>query len=208
MTLIARLSAMLTASSGPVPHDGDEYWADRSADAAVDAAVLVAFIDRPEPTILLTRRQAHLTKHSGQVAFPGGRVDPDDVDALAAALREAEEEVGLLRTLPTIIGATDLYRTGTGYRITPVLAVVPHDVSLTANPDEVAHLFEVRVDHLFNPDNHQRRSTLWEGRERAYWDIACDGERVWGATAGMIVNLGHRLGLHANPRALNRMFTA
>lgn len=208
MTLTARLTAMLGASTGPVPLDGDDYWADHRMAASVDAAVLIAFIDRPHPTILLTRRQAHLNKHSGQVAFPGGRVDPDDVDARAAALREAEEEVGLLRTLPTIIGATDLYRTGTGYCITPVLAVVPPDAALTANPDEVAHLFEVRVDHLFDPANHHLRSSEWEGRERAYWDIACDGERVWGATAGMIVNLGHRLGLLTNPRALNRVFTA
>lgn len=216
MTLAARLAALLADHGGKPPvHDGDDRWRERSAAHAVPgvhasevaAAVLVAFVDRPRPTILLTRRQAHLARHSGQVAFPGGRSDAGDADAIATALREAEEEVGLARHLPHVLGSVAPYRTVTNYVVTPVIAVIPPDSALVADPGEVAALFEVACDHLFDPANQQRRAVDWDGDVRHYWEIIADtpagSERIWGATAGMIRNLGVQLGLADAPAALN-----
>lgn len=158
-----------------------------------DAAVLIAAIDRPRPTLLLTRRTAHLRHHAGQVAFPGGRIDPGDTGPIAAALREAQEEVALDPAQVTVVGVTDLYETGTGYSITPVIAVIPPDLALVPNPSEVAALFEVSLDHVLDPANHQRRTGEWQGRERRFYVIAADGHEIWGATAAMLVNLSRRL---------------
>lgn len=208
--LASRLAALLAGHGHhPPPHDGDDQWRERGGDSAgTPAAVLVAFVDRPAPTLLLTRRQAHLARHSGQVAFPGGRSDAEDANAIATALREAEEEVGLSRHVPHVLGSVAPYRTVTNYVVTPVLAVIPPDLTLTADPGEVAHLFEVRCDHLFDPANQVRRSVDWEGSTRHYWEIMArtsgGSERIWGATAGMIRNLGVQLGLAGAPHALNR----
>lgn len=198
--LAQRLAAGGAAS---VPHDGDAQWRTLQGKREVPAAVLVPFVERPHPTVLLTRRQAHLRSHSGQVAFPGGRVDPDDADLIATALREAAEEVALPVDAARIIGLAPPYRTVTGYVVTPVIAVIPPDLPLLPHPDEVAHLFEVRCDHLFDPAMHQRQMVDWDGGTRHYWEIAFDGERIWGATAAMIRNIGVLLGLDENPRALN-----
>jgi 8-oxo-dGTP pyrophosphatase MutT (NUDIX family) len=167
--------------------------------------VLVAFVDRPQPTIVLTRRQPHLRSHSGQVAFPGGRADEGDADIVATALREAEEEIALSASAATIVGLVPPYHTLTGYRVTPVLAVIPPDLPLVPHPHEVAHLFEVRCDHLFDPANQLRQSALWGGSTRHYWEIESGGERIWGATAAMLRNIGALLGLDADPAALNRI---
>lgn len=177
-------------------YSGD--WAVSSDDAEpgrvlTDAAVLIATVDRPEPTLLLTRRSAHLRHHAGQIAFPGGRIDPDDAGPVAAALREANEEIALPPERVTIVGTTDLYETGTGYSITPVLAVVPPALALVANPGEVAEVFEVSLAHVLDPANHQRRTGEWQGRERRFYVIAADGREIWGATAAMLVNLSRRL---------------
>ena len=186
-------------------HDGDDNWRDRNGGGAeTPAAVLVPFIDRPHPTLLLTRRPAHMRRHSNQVAFPGGRADPGDADAVATALREATEEVALAARHAKIIGTVPPYRTVTGYRVTPVIAVIPPDLPLVAAQAEVARIFEVRCDLLFDPANQMRREIDWDGGRRHYWEILADGERVWGATAGMIRNIGALLGLAANPLALNR----
>lgn len=205
--LVSHLAERLAAASGVVPHDGDEQWRVRGGiddDAATtDAAVLVAFVDRPHPTILLTRRQAAMRKHSGQVAFPGGRADAEDADLIVTALREAEEEVALPRDAVQIVGMVPAYGTVTGYRVTPVLAVIPPDLPLVPQPSEVARVFEVRCDHLFDPAMQQRREVLWDGGIRHYWEVQYDGERIWGATAGMIRNIGALLGLDADPCALN-----
>ena len=152
MSLAARLARAVGAGDGS--YGGD--WA-VSAELApdrtlTDAAVLIAAIDRPTPTLLLTRRTAHLRHHAGQVAFPGGRIDPGDVDAVAAALREAEEEVALRPADVHVVGTTDLYQTGTGYSITPVLAVVPPGLAFDPNPHEVAALFEVGLDEVLDPN--------------------------------------------------------
>ena len=210
--LASHLAERLAAASGVVPHDGDEQWRVRGGiddDAATtDAAVLVAFVDRPHPTILLTRRQTAMRKHSGQVAFPGGRADADDADLIATALREAEEEVGLPRSAVSVVGVVPVYSTVTGYRVTPVLAVIPPDLHLVPQPSEVARVFEVRCDHLFDPTMQVRRAVEWDGGTRHYYEIAFDGERIWGATAGMIRNIGALLGLDADPCALNRRVVA
>jgi 8-oxo-dGTP pyrophosphatase MutT (NUDIX family) len=158
-----------------------------------EAAVLVPIVDRPEPTMLFTTRTAHLSTHAGQVSFPGGRVDPEDADAVAAALREAEEEIGLDPALVEVIGAADLYRTITGYDVTPVLAVLPPDLALTPHEAEVADMFEVPLAHILSPDSHQRRTLDWQGQERRYFEILWEDRRIWGATAAMIVNLSRRL---------------
>jgi len=207
VTLEARLTAMLAGPSGPLPlSEGDDQWRERAGDVALAraAGVLVAFVDRPHPTVLLTRRPDHMRKHSGQVAFPGGGADAGDTDIIATALREAQEEVSLAPCHVRVIGVVPPYFTGTGYRVTPVLAVIPPDLPLVPDPEEVAHVFEVRADHLFDPAMQQQRSVMWQGSARQYYEIMADGERVWGATAGMVRNIGHLLGLHAAPRALNR----
>jgi 8-oxo-dGTP pyrophosphatase MutT (NUDIX family) len=158
-----------------------------------EAAVLIAFTDRPDPGVILTQRPQWLRSHAGQVAFPGGKIDPGDVDAVDAALREAEEEIGLSRRDVMIAGTTDAYRSGSGYHITPVLGVIPPDLPLDPNPDEVEDWFEVPLDILFNPENYDRQQAHWQGRDRHYYDLMWQGRRIWGVTAGIIVNLARRL---------------
>jgi 8-oxo-dGTP pyrophosphatase MutT (NUDIX family) len=161
----------------------------------VPAAVLVAVVDRPSPTVILTERPATMRKHAGQISFPGGRIDPGDSGPIAAALREAEEEIGLARAAVEVIGIADTYRTVTGFEVTPVLGVVPPDLPLRPQPDEVAAMFEAPLHHLLDPSRHEVRSALWRGRERRYYEIRWQDRRIWGATAAMLVNLSRRLEL-------------
>jgi len=156
------------------------------------AAVLVAVTDRARPGVLLTRRTDTLRHHAGQIAFPGGRLDPG-ADAVVAALREAEEEIALPRAQVQVIGAVDRYRTVTGYTVTPVLAIIPADVPLVASEAEVASVFEVPLDFLLDPANQVEASAEWRGRTRHYYEIRWQDHRIWGATAAMIVNLSRRL---------------
>jgi 8-oxo-dGTP pyrophosphatase MutT (NUDIX family) len=161
------------------------------------AAVLVPIVDRPKPTIILTERLATMRKHPGQISFPGGRIDPGDADATAAALREAEEEIGLPPHLVEVIGTADLYRTVTGFDVTPIVGVVPPDLPLSAHPGEVAAIFEAPLDYLLEPRHQIVRTAEWRGREHTYYEIMWEGHRIWGATAAMIVNLSRRLELAA-----------
>lgn len=205
MTLADHIAARLAAANmadGAADDEGD--WLDRSAGDFVPAAVLVAFVDRPQPTLLLTRRQAHLRSHAGQVAFPGGRKDATDVNAVETALREAREEIGLKNNDVHVIGEAPSMRTGTGYIITPVLAVIPPNLPLVAEPGEVARVFEAACDHVFDPAQLSRRSVDWQGATRHYWETHVDGERIWGVTASMIRSIGRLLRIDEQPGIFNR----
>ena len=133
------------------------------------AAVLVAVVEHPEPTVLLTQRTADLASHAGQIAFPGGKIDPHDARPLAAAMREGEEEIGLERQLLDPIGYLDLYLTFSGFRILPALVRVDPDYTLTVNPSEVAEAFEVPLTFLMEPTNHASEDREWSGIQRTYW---------------------------------------
>ncbi len=161
------------------------------------AAVLVPIVLRPEPTVLLTQRTAHLRSHAGQIAFPGGRIDPQDVDAADAAQREAWEEVGLERRFVTVLGNLPLYATGSAYSVTPVVALVTPGFSLRTNSHEVAEAFEIPLAHFTDPANHRWHSTDWEQRRRQWLSMPyldaqsqpAPVERyVWGVTAGILRN--------------------
>jgi len=159
-----------------------------------DAAVLVPVVDRgSEATLLLTRRTDTLRKHSGQIAFPGGAIDPEDGTAENAALREANEEIGLVSERAEILGSLPRYLTGSGFSITPVLAVVNTPFDVHPNPDEVADIFEVPLSFLMNPDNHRRESRLFNGTERFYYAMPYHERFIWGVTAGIIRGLYERL---------------
>ncbi len=160
-----------------------------------EAAVLVPLVERPSGlTVLLTRRTDHLTDHAGQVSFPGGRREPEDPHPEATALRETEEEIGLPRDRIRLIGRLDTYVTGTGYRIVPVVGLVAPPFDLALDPFEVAEAFEVPLDFLMDPANRERGSREWQGRTRHYWWMPYGGKQIWGATAGMLVNLAALLG--------------
>jgi 8-oxo-dGTP pyrophosphatase MutT (NUDIX family) len=160
----------------------------------VPAAVLVPIVTRPSGlTVLLTQRTEHLAKHSGQVAFPGGKVDADDADALAAALRETEEEIGIVPGAIEPIGFLDIYRTGTGFTISPAVGLLVEGYTLSLNQAEVADAFEVPLAFLLDPANHQRQSREWRGRTRHFYAMPYAGRNIWGVTAGIIRNLYERL---------------
>jgi 8-oxo-dGTP pyrophosphatase MutT (NUDIX family) len=174
---------------------GDILDDEELAHGITPAAVLVAVVNRPEPTVILTLRPETMRKHPGQVSFPGGRIDPGDDGPIDAALREAEEEIGLARRHVEIIGLADPYLTITGFEVTPVLAIVPPDLPLTPHPGEVAAVFEAPFHHILDPAHQHARSGMFRGRERTYYEIDWQEQRIWGATAAMIVNLSRRLAL-------------
>ena len=190
MTLAQTLSDALRSTSHSELLVGDMI--ERDPSSGTPAAVLIAITDRAEPGVILTLRREHMRTHAGQVAFPGGRLDPGE-DAVAAALREAHEELGLEPSAAEVVGEMETYRTVTDYLVTPVIAVVPPDLPLYPHEHEVADWFEAPLEHLLDPANQQRRSALFRGRERHYYEIDWNGRRIWGATAAMIVNLSRRL---------------
>ena len=157
------------------------------------AAVLVPIIDAPQPRVLLTVRHADLRMHAGQVAFPGGRIDPEDDGPIGGALREAWEEIGLSADHVDIVGTARAFATGSGYVITPVIGVIPEGLDLTPHEAEVASVFEVPLDHLINSANHLPRTTVYNDVEMRYFEIDWPHERIWGVTASLIVNLAPRL---------------
>jgi 8-oxo-dGTP pyrophosphatase MutT (NUDIX family) len=170
-----------------------DMWVRAGVKATKPAAVLVPVIDRSEPTVLLTQRTAELASHAGQVAFPGGKIDPDDESPVAAALREAREETGLAPTLVEPIGYLDLYLTFSGFRILPTVARVKPGFTLAINPREVVETFEVPLEFLMTPENHQRKTRDWNGLQREYYAIAFEDRYIWGITAGILRNLYDRI---------------
>ncbi len=190
--IIGRLQADARARSERGDHDlnpGVDFDARRRR-----AAVLVPLIDRDEGlTVLLTLRTHDLPQHGGQVSFPGGRIDPEDASAEAAALREAEEEVGLDRSRVRLIDRLDSYVTGTGFHITPVVGIVSPPFTLTLAPAEVADAFEVPLAVAVDPRNHERQPITVGERNLQTYLIPWEGRLIWGATAGMLVNLGRIL---------------
>lgn len=154
------------------------------------ASVLMPLVRREAGiTVLLTQRTEDMPSHAGQIAFPGGRRQAEDIDATATALRETEEEVGLTRDFIDVVGALDLYRTGTGYQITPIVGIVTPGFTMRADPREVADVFEVPLDHFLDERNHRIDSRVWQGRERRYYAMPYGERYIWGATAGMLKNL-------------------
>ena len=170
-----------------------EVWRRAGVKATKPAAVLVPVIDRGEPTVLLTLRTAELASHAGQVAFPGGKIEPADESPVAAAMREAREETGLPPTLIEPIGYLDLYLTFSGFRILPTVARVKPDFTLTPNPTEVTETFEVPLKFLMSPANHQRKTRDWNGLARDYYAIPFENRYIWGITAGILRNLYERV---------------
>ena len=190
MSLVDRIARSLVADP---PHDllpGDLIEGEDGEPLL--AAVLVAITDRSEPGLILTLRREHMRNHAGQVAFPGGRIDEDET-AVRAALREAHEELTLDPVLVQILGEADQYRTVTGYGVTPVVGLIPPDLPLVPNPEEVADWFEAPLDFVLDPINQRRMSAEFQGRTRHYYQIDWQGRRIWGATAAMLVNLTRRI---------------
>jgi 8-oxo-dGTP pyrophosphatase MutT (NUDIX family) len=157
------------------------------------AAVLIPVVDHPQPTVLLTQRSAHLNDHAGQIAFPGGKIDATDASPLDAALREAEEEIGLKREFVEPIGYLDLYATSFGFRILPTVARVKPGFRLSINRDEVDDAFEVPLAFLMDPANHQLHSKEFRGMERTYYAMPFAERYIWGATAGILRVLYERI---------------
>ena len=155
------------------------------------AAVLVPVIAGASLSLLLTQRPAHMKQHAGQVSFPGGRAEAGDVDAIDTALRETVEEIGLARDRVEVIGTLPHYYTVTRYEVTPVVALVHPPFELTPDPGEVEEAFQVPLDFILDPANHQKRSRPWEGRERYFYAMPYGRHFIWGATAAMLRNFYH-----------------
>jgi 8-oxo-dGTP pyrophosphatase MutT (NUDIX family) len=195
MSLTERLTAALAKGAGShmILLTGDQHDGDLTgADTLLPAAVLIAVTDRADPGVILTQRTDTMSRHPGQIAFPGGRIDPGE-DVVTAALREAEEEIALPRGQVRVIGEADSYRTVTGFQVTPVIGVIPPNLVFTPSEAEVASVFEVPLSFLLDTANHVEATLEWQGHDRHYYEIMWNERRIWGATAAMIVNLARRL---------------
>jgi len=168
-------------------------WQRAGIAASKPAAVLIPVVARPEPTVLLTQRTADLPNHPGQIAFPGGKLDGADASPLAAALREAQEEIGLAARFVEPIGYLDLYLTLSGFRILPMVARIAPDYALALNAAEVAEAFEVPLEFLMHPANHQLLTRDWKGVVRRYYAMPYQDRYIWGVTAGILRNLYERI---------------
>lgn len=190
-------AARLGSEAGVMPFDPQRYGAAGMkagppplASTRIPAAVLVPLIEHAAGfTVLFTQRTADLKAHGGQISFPGGRLEPEDADAVAAALRESREEIGLAGEKVEVLGRLDPYVTVTGYEVTPVVGAIRPPLDVKADPVEVAEIFEVPLSFFLDPINHQRHSRTAGGVARAYYAMPYGDRYIWGATAGMLVNL-------------------
>ncbi|MES2288416.1 MAG: CoA pyrophosphatase [Pseudomonadota bacterium] len=187
-----RLRDSLAASEGlAVPYSSDLREA--VSGQGTPAAVLIAITDRPQPGLILTQRPDTMRRHAGQVALPGGRVDPEDADTIAAALREAEEEVSLSPADVSVVGTLQPYRTITGFEIVPVVATIPPDLQLVPHDAEVAAVFEVPLEFVLDRANFREQQVTVGPRQRTYIEAMWGERRIWGATAAILANLSVRL---------------
>ena len=185
----ARLASGLPVATAPIGSDFSLSGVVPAPEIWKPAAVLVPLVNRADGvTVLLTQRTADMPSHAGQIAFPGGRRATGE-DAVAAALRETEEEVGIARTFVDVVGAVDLYRTGTGFEITPIVGILSPGFTVRADPREVADVFEVPLEHFLDEVNHKLDSREYQGRQRRYYAMPYGERYIWGATAGMMKNL-------------------
>lgn len=157
------------------------------------AAVLIPVVEREHPTVLLTKRAEHLNEHAGQISFPGGKIDPTDPTPMDAALREADEEIGLKRSFIEPVGYLDVYATGFGFRILPTVARVRPGFELAISPNEVDDVFEVPLAFLMDPVNHRLGSKEFRGLQRSFYEMPFEERYIWGATAGMLRALYERI---------------
>jgi 8-oxo-dGTP pyrophosphatase MutT (NUDIX family) len=193
--LFDRVSEMLARGHDAAP---PLLWEDprlEGDEAFRPAAVLVPFTEREEPGMILLHRPSNMRSHPGQIAFPGGKIDPGE-DAVEAALREAHEELGIEPDDVRVVGTTDLYRTGSGFEITPVLGVVPPDIEIRPNPTEVAQWFEAPAGFLLDPANQQQQWMEWEGRQHTFMQVQWREHCIWGVTGAIVCNLSKRLNWH------------
>ena len=181
------------SDAGPSDYDLNPGIRPATRSGLIPAAVLVPIVERSDLTVLLTERTAHLSAHAGQIAFPGGKIDPGDGGPRQAALREAREEIGLDPRFVTLLGYLEPYHTGTGYLITPVVARVEPGFTLTPDPAEVEDVFEVPLAFLMNEANHTVDSREWQGGARQFYAMHYEQRYIWGATAGIIRALYRRL---------------
>ncbi|MEO1016407.1 MAG: CoA pyrophosphatase [Pseudomonadota bacterium] len=185
------------SSAGPrIDHlRGDEGHQELGHTGTIKAAVLIALVNRPVgATIVLTKRTSHLRAHAGQISFPGGRMEPDDVSAYATALREAKEEIGLMPVDVEILGTISPYSTITGFKVYPIVGWVSASQPFRPDPFEVDEVFEVPLEFVLNQGNHQRESRIRHGRRRHYYVLSFEGRYIWGATAAMLVNFARLIG--------------
>lgn len=168
---------------------------DLSGVALRDAAVLVAITEREQPGVLLIHRPSNMRAHPGQVAFPGGKIDPGE-GPVEAALREAHEELGIPPEAVRIVGESDRFHTGTGYAITPVIGMIPPDIELSPNPAEVAQWFEAPLDYVFDAANQRQVTAELDFGPVRFWEIMWQEHRIWGVTGALMVNLSRRLAWH------------
>jgi len=157
------------------------------------AAILLPIVARREPTVLFTRRSEALPRHAGQVSFPGGRSQPSDASLVATALRETEEETGIGAAFVAVQGFLDVYETGTGYAVLPVVGWLEEGFTLTPDGREVAEIFEVPLAFLLDPANRQEQTRPWGGRQRRFYAFQYKTHYIWGATASMLVDFAQRL---------------
>jgi 8-oxo-dGTP pyrophosphatase MutT (NUDIX family) len=194
--LAALREVLLDAPSADIGHDDYDLHPElrpAAQERAVEAAVLIPIIARPEPTILFTQRTATLARHSGQVSFPGGRRDASDLSPLETALRETREETGIEPAFIKVAGYLPRYRTGTGYDISPVVGVLTTGFTLALNPQEVADTFEVPLALFLDPANRKVETRIWGARERSFYVFTHNDRAIWGATAAILVDFAARL---------------